>query len=146
MAKRMRPELYHSGLALLLILLGTVGLMLLFRQPFLSTRWYYWLATYLLAANVVTFGYFGYDKGKAGAGGRRVPELVLFGLAFIGGTLGAYAAMCFFRHKSIKGPFRLVFWFIVVVQIGLIAGVSYRIWKVERRTAGLVPTVQTAAR
>jgi uncharacterized membrane protein YsdA (DUF1294 family) len=131
-----RPETYHAGVALALVLLGTAGLVLLFRLPL---TWYHLLAAWLVAINLTTFGYYGYDKARASAGRRRVPEVVLHGLVLLGGTLGGYAAMRLFRHKTVKGSFRLVFWFIVVLQVGLIAAVSYRLWKDRQaRRAGAV--------
>ena len=62
---------------------------------------------------------------RAGTGAPRVPEVVLHGLTFAGGSLGAYAAMKTFRHKTIKGQFRIVFWLIVVVQVAAIGWVVY---------------------
>ena len=45
-----------------------------------------------------------------------------------GGTLGAYLGMRLFRHKTIKGMFRIVFWTVVVLQLALIAALVKRIW------------------
>jgi uncharacterized membrane protein YsdA (DUF1294 family) len=122
----MRPQTYHGGVALLLVLLAAAGLFLVFRLPY---TWYHLLASWLLAVNLVTFAYYGYDKGRARSGARRVPEVVLHALVFLGGTLGGYAGMRLFRHKTIKGGFRLVFWVIVVLQLALLAAVLYRLWR-----------------
>ena len=119
-----RPDVYHGSVALVLSLLGAVGLLLAFR-PALS--WAHCLGAWLFSVNVVAFGYYGYDKGQAGRSARRVPEVVLHGLSVAGGSLGAYAGMRLFRHKTIKGSFRIFFWFIVVMQLALIAAVIYRI-------------------
>lgn len=51
--------------------------------------------------------------------------MVLHGLALIGGSLGAYAAMRIFRHKTVKGPFRIIFWLIVVAQIAALIWVGW---------------------
>jgi uncharacterized membrane protein YsdA (DUF1294 family) len=75
------------------------------------------LVPYLLAVNPMTFVFYGHDKLMAKHDGRRVPEAVLLGLAFLGGSIGAYAGMRLFRHKSLKGRFRLVFWCVVAVQL-----------------------------
>jgi len=40
-----------------------------------------------------------------------------------------WAAMRVFRHKTIKGSFRIVFWFIVVAQLGACAAVTYGLWQ-----------------
>jgi uncharacterized membrane protein YsdA (DUF1294 family) len=58
-----------------------------------------------------------------------VPETVLHGLALAGGTLGAYVGMHLFRHKTIKGSFRLVFWVIALLQVALVLAALYHVWK-----------------
>ena len=126
---RLRPERLHGGLALLLAGLGTAALLLPFRQ---SLTGYHVLAAWLLAVNATAFGYFGYDKACANASSRRVPEVVLHGLTLLGGSPGAYVAMRFFRHKTIKGRFRFVFWCIVLLQLGLCIWIATHFW---RRTA-----------
>jgi len=83
---------------------------------------------WLLVLNVLTFAYYGYDKRCAVKAGRRVPEVILHGLSFLGGSPGAYAAMRTFRHKTIKGRFRFVFWVIVVLQVLLIGWLSSYYW------------------
>ena len=124
--RTMRPDVYHGSVALALGLLGAVGLILAFR-PALS--WAHCLGAWLCSINVVAFGYYGYDKGQARQSARRVPEVVLHGLSVAGGSLGAYAGMRLFRHKTIKGSFRIFFWFVIVMQLALIAAVIYRILK-----------------
>ncbi|MEP2723044.1 DUF1294 domain-containing protein [Roseibium sp.] len=63
------------------------------------------IATYLIAINLVAFAGFGIDKMLAEANSRRISEAALLQLAFIGGTLGAYAGRQMFRHKTRKQPF-----------------------------------------
>src|SRR5262249_37845976 len=58
--------------------------------------------------------------------GWRVPETTLLVLAFAGGSLGAWTAMTCFRHKTVKGKFRAVFWLLAALQIAL---VLLLIWK-----------------
>src|SRR5207249_886555 len=61
--------------------------------------------------------------------GRRVPEAVLLTLAASGGSLGAYAGMSFFRHKTLKGSFRTLYWLIVAAQVVLLAwAVRWSFW------------------
>ncbi len=120
----MRPRTYHGGVALLLSLLGAGLLLLLFRP---GANWALYVAAWLLSVNVVAFAYYGFDKRRARATASRVPEVVLHGLTFAGGSLGAYAGMRTFRHKTIKGSFRIFFWFIVFMQVALIAAIIYRI-------------------
>lgn len=127
MAKRgMRPEVYHGGWALALSLLLAGALLALFRP---ALGWAPLIGAWLVGVNVTAFGYYGFDKGRARSQGRRIPEVVLHGLALLGGSLGAYTGMRTFRHKTIKGSFRIVFWVIVVCQVGLIAAVIYRLMK-----------------
>jgi uncharacterized membrane protein YsdA (DUF1294 family) len=126
MGKTTRPDLtFHALLAFSLTLALAAVLFLLLK---LTTTLTHALAVWLVGVNVVAFAYYGYDKSRAGSGGRRVPELVLHGLALFGGTLGAYAGMRLFRHKTIKGQFRIFFWIIVVLQAGLVAALIYRLW------------------
>ena len=58
------------------------------------------LLLYLAAVNVVAFAVYGADKRRAKKGKRRVPEKTLFLLAVIGGSVGAWAGMYAFRHKT----------------------------------------------
>jgi uncharacterized membrane protein YsdA (DUF1294 family) len=81
-----------------------------------------WMQAWLLSISVVTFLTYGYDKMIAGRGVTRVPERVLLGLAFAGGTVGAVLGMRLFHHKISKESFLERFWLIVAVQIVLIAG------------------------
>ena len=126
MPRGIRSDTFHGLVSLVLALALTLGLFLLLR---LQASWYSLLGCWLLAVNVIAFGYYGYDKARAGAGRTRVPEVVLHGLALAGGTLGAYAGMRVFRHKTIKGTFRLVFWTIAVLQVALVITALYRVWK-----------------
>ena len=76
-----------------------------------------------------TFFYYGYDKQRAKIGSGRIPEAVLHGLSVMGGSLGAYAGMKWFRHKTIKGRFRILFWGIVILQVAIIALLIRESWK-----------------
>lgn len=122
--RKRRSMTLHLVVALAFILAGAIGLWLL-----ISGEWRVstWLGAWLASANVVTFGYYGYDKYRARTGlGNRIPELILHAIAALGGSLGAYAGMRWFRHKTIKGSFRILFWLIVAVQVTLIAWVIWR--------------------
>ena len=125
-SRPMRPDVFHGSVALALGLLGAAALLLVFRP---TPTWAIYLGAWLFSINVVAFGYYGYDKGQARRTSRRVPEVVLHGLSVAGGSLGAYAGMQLFRHKTIKGSFRIFFWFVVVLQVALIAAIIYRLLK-----------------
>ena len=55
-------------------------------------------------------------RNAARRGRLRVPERLLHLLAVLGGTPSAWLAQRTFRHKTIKGPFRIAFWAIAILQ------------------------------
>jgi uncharacterized membrane protein YsdA (DUF1294 family) len=75
--------------------------------------------------NAWTMLLFWLDKQRARAGGWRIPEANLLGLALIGGTPGALLARSMFRHKTRKQPFGTVLYFIVAVQVGTSIGLLF---------------------
>jgi uncharacterized membrane protein YsdA (DUF1294 family) len=90
------------------------------------------VAAYLIAVAVmslVSFIAYGLDKRQAINGGRRVSERTLQLMAFLGGWPGALIAQRQFRHKTQKVPFRIVFWMLVVLHIGLVGAVAYAVVK-----------------
>ena len=83
------------------------------------------LATALVAINFATFAAFGIDKARAETGAWRVRESTLLWLAFLGGTIGAYAGRALFRHKTRKQPFSDDLLHVVMFQLvgaGALAG------------------------
>ena len=76
--------------------------------------------SWIIAVSIASFITYGYDKSIAGHDKTRVPEVVLHALTALGGTIGSFAAMQIFRHKTQKKPFQVVFWGIVAVQVILI--------------------------
>ena len=82
----------------------------------------------LAGVSVVTFIFYGYDKRQSLRNKRRVPEVTLHMLALLGGTPGALLGQLFFRHKTKKLRFRIIFLTIVLFQVG--AGFCYwRYWR-----------------
>ena len=76
---------------------------------------------YICGINLAVFLLYGYDKRAAQQErALRVPEMVLHLFTFMGGTPLAYLGQLAFRHKTIKGSFRIVFWSIFLLQIGLV--------------------------
>lgn len=73
------------------------------------------LAAYGLLSGVAFLAY-GADKCAAERGRRRTSESTLHTIALVGGWPGALVARRFFRHKTIKQPFRTVFWATVVAN------------------------------
>jgi uncharacterized membrane protein YsdA (DUF1294 family) len=93
---RNRPALIGSALAgvATFVLLWWLGL-----SPLLA-----WIAGWTLPA----FAMYGIDKRQAQRDGWRVPEVVLHGLALIGGVIGAWAGRYVFHHKTRKPLFTVV--------------------------------------
>lgn len=77
------------------------------------------VVAYLAAINLLAFLMLHQDKQAAIAGGRRIPERTLLGLAVIGGGLGAVAAQQMLRHKTRKEPFRSLLYLILAAQTAL---------------------------
>ena len=77
---------------------------------------------FLAAINLISFAAFWHDKRRAIAGGRRVPESDLLGLAIMGGSVGALLARQIFRHKTRKQPFATYILLIPCLQAGALAG------------------------
>ena len=77
------------------------------------------LLAYFISMNMATFLLYGYDKFISSSDRLRVPELNLQVLSLLGGSPAALFAQKFFRHKTIKSSFQLIYWAIVVVQVGL---------------------------
>lgn len=75
---------------------------------------------WLTAWSLVAFALCGYDKLRARAGGGRVPESVLHGVALVGGAAGSWAGMILFRHKTRKPVFRIVLLVASAIQIAAV--------------------------
>lgn len=80
---------------------------------------------YFVGLNLITFALYGFDKRIAGSTWPRVPENLLHTLALLGGSPAALMAQRFFRHKTFKKKFLLVYWLIVVAQIALLAWMAW---------------------
>jgi len=74
--------------------------------------------SWMIGASITTFGIFGYDKGKAKAGDKRVPEINLHLMSIVGGAAGGLIGMFFFRHKIRKKIF-----FVVNVAAAVVHGI-----------------------
>jgi uncharacterized membrane protein YsdA (DUF1294 family) len=122
---RRRPVTSSLGLVLAPTFAATVALWYWLGREWLAAPW---LLCWLGAVNPAAFATYGIDKWLAKREGRRVPEATLLTLAFIGGTIGAYLGMRLFRHKTVKGPFRVAFWLLVALQVVLVAIAVRLIW------------------
>ncbi len=77
------------------------------------------ICCYLLAANVITFFVYGIDKLKAKKSWWRIPEATLLLLAAIGGSVGAWAGMKVWHHKTLHKKFKYGVPAILLLQIAL---------------------------
>jgi uncharacterized membrane protein YsdA (DUF1294 family) len=81
--------------------------------------------------SLVCFITYGVDKRQAVRGGRRVSERTLHLMELLGGWPGALLAQRHFRHKTQKAPFRLVFWLLVALHLGVVGTVALAIFKLS---------------
>ena len=81
---------------------------------------------YLLVMNVVGFAVMGIDKYKAIKGKWRVPEKTLFLLSILGGSVGTWAGMYAFRHKTKHWYFVIGMPAILFLQIALVIYLNLR--------------------
>jgi len=61
----------------------------------------------LVVLNAVSFAMFGIDKRRARRGERRISERALLLSGLVSGTIGAWAGVFAFRHKTRKPSFLL---------------------------------------
>ena len=74
---------------------------------------------YLLAVNIVTFILYGIDKYKAKKGKWRISEATLLTMAAIGGSIGAWAGMRLWHHKTMHKKFKYGIPIIIIMQVAL---------------------------
>ena len=75
---------------------------------------------YLLAVNSLTFLLYGIDKYKAKKGRWRISEATLLTMAAIGGSIGAWAGMRTWQHKTMHKKFKYGIPVIIIMQIALV--------------------------
>ena len=74
---------------------------------------------YLLAVNIATFFLYGIDKYKAKKNQWRISEATLLTMAAIGGSIGAWAGMRIWHHKTMHKKFKYGIPLIIIMQIAL---------------------------
>lgn len=79
-----------------------------------------WISVYVLIMNLVGVAIMGSDKKKAIRHQYRVPEKRLFLISLLGGSIGTWAGMYIFRHKTRHWYFVVFMPLILAVQIVLI--------------------------
>ena len=75
---------------------------------------------YLLAVNSLTFLLYGIDKYKAKKGRWRISEATLLTMAAIGGSIGAWAGMRTWHHKTMHKKYKYGIPVIIIMQIALV--------------------------
>ena len=83
---------------------------------------YYVLIVYLLIINLLAFALYGIDKRRASKHRYRISEAALFSVALLGGSIGAWAGIYFFRHKTAH------WYFVVGILLILVAQVAVVVW------------------
>lgn len=73
-----------------------------------------------LAASLIAFAAYSWDKSAARNQQWRIPENILHLLALIGGWPGALLAQQRLRHKTKKMPFLVVFWGTMALNCGML--------------------------
>ncbi|HZY41793.1 MAG TPA: DUF1294 domain-containing protein [Anaerolineae bacterium] len=76
-------------------------------------------AVWLITLSVITFAWYGLDKGQSKRAGLRVPEIVLHLLALAGGFPGGWLGRALFHHKTRKSAFTVVLVLSTLLHLGL---------------------------
>ena len=80
---------------------------------------YHYSLYYLLVVNTLTFLLYGIDKYKAKKARWRISEATLLMMAVIGGSIGAWAGMKLWHHKTMHKKFKYGIPLIILLQVAL---------------------------
>lgn len=80
-----------------------------------------------LAVSLACFAAYAFDKSAARRGERRTPERTLLLLGLAGGWPGGLLAQQWLRHKTVKQPFRRMFWLTVAANTVAFAWIARRL-------------------
>jgi uncharacterized membrane protein YsdA (DUF1294 family) len=81
--------------------------------------------SYLILMNIIGLLVMGVDKSKAKNHAWRIPEKTLFLVSLLGGSVGTWAGMYLFRHKTKHWYFVIGMPAILIAQV-VIAVIIYR--------------------
>ena len=84
------------------------------------------LLLYLLIVNLLAFSLYGIDKRKAKKNAWRISEKMLFLVPLLGGSIGAWAGMRVFHHKTKHWYFRFGIPAIFILQLALALWIIFR--------------------
>jgi uncharacterized membrane protein YsdA (DUF1294 family)/cold shock CspA family protein len=73
-----------------------------------------------IVVSILTFGLYARDKSAAQNGKWRTAENTLHLFSLLGGWPGAAIAQSQLRHKSNKLSFKIVYWFTVIINCGIL--------------------------
>ena len=105
---------YRFALLISTVFIAAVAYLIYFdRLPVLVLYMY-------LFFSLLTFLFYAKDKSAAQRGRQRTAELNLHILSLLGGWPGAIIAQSKLRHKSKKVSFRVVYWFTVFLNCGVL--------------------------
>ena len=76
-----------------------------------------YIIAYLILINGIGLLAMGSDKRRAKKQNWRIPEKTLFGISLLGGSLGTWAGMYLFRHKTKHWYFVVGMPLIFVIQV-----------------------------
>lgn len=79
-----------------------------------------YIMIYLLVLNIIGFLIMGIDKRRAKKRMWRIPEKTFFIVSLLGGSIGTWAGMYTFRHKTKHWYFVIGMPLILVLQIGIV--------------------------
>lgn len=81
---------------------------------------YHYSLYYLLVVNTLTFLLYGIDKYKAKKARWRISEATLLMMAVVGGSIGAWAGMRLWHHKTMHKKFKYGIPLIILLQVALV--------------------------
>lgn len=80
---------------------------------------------FIILMSIIAFVAMGVDKRKAKQHKHRISEKTLWILALVGGSIGSYLGMIFFRHKTKHLNFRIGFTLLAVGQLILLLWIYF---------------------
>ncbi len=75
------------------------------------------IVIYLIIINIIGAAVMGIDKNRARRRAWRIPEKTLFAVSLLGGSIGTWAGMYLFRHKTKHWYFVVGMPLILILQI-----------------------------
>lgn len=80
---------------------------------------------YIISINLIGYLVIYEDKKRAKKHQWRIPEATLLGISLLGGSIGTYAGMNKFRHKTKHPKFTLGVPIIIILQLFLLCKILF---------------------